>query len=199
MCKISLGETTAGHVVNLLSNDVSRFDIALMSLHFLWIGPLQTAVVTYFLWQELGFSSLLGIATFLLLIPVQGSNIYVYFFYYYHCRTIAVPVYWSARMVFETVFFSRLVGQENVRLSCEDSAQDRRENKIDERDHFRHTSDQNVHLGKAICIYSAIRKEVSAQRLRKRPKAPIYQQSKSRGGDDHRPTQNRSFRAIYKK
>ncbi|XP_060872288.1 probable multidrug resistance-associated protein lethal(2)03659 isoform X2 [Metopolophium dirhodum] len=68
----TLGVTTVGQVINLISNDINRFDAALHMIHFLWIGPLQTIVATYFLWQEIGMSSLIGIATFLFFIPLQG-------------------------------------------------------------------------------------------------------------------------------
>ncbi|XP_022166661.1 multidrug resistance-associated protein 4-like isoform X2 [Myzus persicae] len=67
----SLGETSVGRVVNLLSNDVNRFDRALFFLHFLWIAPLQTIVVTVLLWQELGVSSIFGVATLIMFIPLQ--------------------------------------------------------------------------------------------------------------------------------
>ncbi|XP_060872041.1 ATP-binding cassette subfamily C member 4-like isoform X2 [Metopolophium dirhodum] len=68
----ALDETTVGQMINLVSNDVNHFDITLNKLHYLWIGPLQTIVVTYLLWQEIGMSSLVGIATFLFFIPLQG-------------------------------------------------------------------------------------------------------------------------------
>ncbi|CAI6364367.1 unnamed protein product [Macrosiphum euphorbiae] len=67
----SLGETSVGRVVNLLSNDVNRFDKALFFLHFLWISPLQTIVVSYFLWQEIGVSAIFGVATLIMFIPLQ--------------------------------------------------------------------------------------------------------------------------------
>eukprot|EP00102_Acyrthosiphon_pisum_P027033 XP_016664243.1 PREDICTED: probable multidrug resistance-associated protein lethal(2)03659 isoform X1 [Acyrthosiphon pisum] len=68
----SLCQTTVGQVVNLISNDVNRFDIALRFIQFLWIGPLQTILVTYFLWQEIGVSSIVGITVFLAFVPLQG-------------------------------------------------------------------------------------------------------------------------------
>lgn len=59
-------------MINLISNDVNQFDVSLHKLHYLWIGPLQTIVVTYLLWQEIGVSSLIGIAAFFFFIPLQG-------------------------------------------------------------------------------------------------------------------------------
>ncbi|XP_050059327.1 ATP-binding cassette sub-family C member 4-like isoform X1 [Aphis gossypii] len=66
-----IGKTTVGQVINLLSNDVSRFDKSATFLHYSWITPLQIIVVTYFLWQEIGVSSLLIIAILCFNIPMQ--------------------------------------------------------------------------------------------------------------------------------
>jgi len=70
----ALGETTAGQVVNLMSNDVNRFDVAVIFVHYLWIGPIETFVVTYFMWVEVGPSAAIGVASLLLFIPLQGDN-----------------------------------------------------------------------------------------------------------------------------
>ncbi|CAH1738398.1 unnamed protein product [Aphis gossypii] len=67
----SLDPTTTGHIINLMSNDVNRFDVSLMYLPFLWIGPLETFVTIYFLWQEVGVSSVIGVMTLLIFIPLQ--------------------------------------------------------------------------------------------------------------------------------
>ncbi|KAE9539937.1 hypothetical protein AGLY_005189 [Aphis glycines] len=67
----TFGETAVGQVINLISNDVNRFDCA-KNLHYLWIGPLQIIVGIYFLWQDTGVSLLVGVATFFFFIPLQG-------------------------------------------------------------------------------------------------------------------------------
>ncbi|KAK1170047.1 multidrug resistance-associated protein 4-like [Acipenser oxyrinchus oxyrinchus] len=67
----ALGKTTTGQIVNLLSNDVNKFDEVTIFLHFLWIGPLQAAAVTALLWQEIGPSCLAGMAILVFLMPLQ--------------------------------------------------------------------------------------------------------------------------------
>jgi len=59
--------------VNLISNDVNRFDISFLYIPFLWIGPLETIVTIYFLWQEVGVSSILGVTTLFIFIPLQSE------------------------------------------------------------------------------------------------------------------------------
>ncbi|GFN98114.1 cystic fibrosis transmembrane conductance regulator [Plakobranchus ocellatus] len=68
----ALNESSVGQIVNLMSNDVNRFDQAVIFLHFLWVGPLQALAVLIILWYELGPSVLAGFLVLVLLIPVQG-------------------------------------------------------------------------------------------------------------------------------
>uniref|UniRef100_A0A087XBS8 Multidrug resistance-associated protein 4 n=1 Tax=Poecilia formosa TaxID=48698 RepID=A0A087XBS8_POEFO len=67
----SMGRTTTGQIVNLLSNDVNRFDEIILNLHYLWVGPLQALVIVVFLWSEIGPSCLAGVAAVALMMPVQ--------------------------------------------------------------------------------------------------------------------------------
>ncbi|XP_020800723.1 probable multidrug resistance-associated protein lethal(2)03659 [Drosophila serrata] len=67
----SLGAATSGHVVSLISNDVSRLDSNILFTHFLWVGPLQTCIVTYLMYLQIGISALFGVAFMLLFIPLQ--------------------------------------------------------------------------------------------------------------------------------
>uniref|UniRef100_A0AAG5DBA7 Multidrug resistance-associated protein lethal(2)03659 n=1 Tax=Anopheles atroparvus TaxID=41427 RepID=A0AAG5DBA7_ANOAO len=72
LSKTALGDTTAGQVVNLLSNDVGRLDLAVLFVHYLWIGPLETLVVTYLMYREIGVSAVFGVIFLLLFIPLQA-------------------------------------------------------------------------------------------------------------------------------
>ncbi|XP_034534130.1 multidrug resistance-associated protein 4-like [Notolabrus celidotus] len=67
----AMGKTTTGQIVNLLSNDVNKFDEVTIFLHFLWVGPLQAAVVVGLLWVEIGASCLAGMVVLMFLMPMQ--------------------------------------------------------------------------------------------------------------------------------
>ncbi|KAH8258985.1 hypothetical protein KR038_000986, partial [Drosophila bunnanda] len=71
LSRAALGAATTGHVVNLISNDVSRLDSNIFHAHFLWIGPLQTVLVTYLMYLQIGISAAIGVAFMLLFIPLQ--------------------------------------------------------------------------------------------------------------------------------
>ncbi|KAF5287552.1 hypothetical protein FQA39_LY15881 [Lamprigera yunnana] len=71
LSKTSLGQTTIGQMVNLLSNDVNRFDVAVLFAHYFWVGPLQAIIVTYFMYKEVGISALIGVVSLFLFIPLQ--------------------------------------------------------------------------------------------------------------------------------
>lgn len=72
LSKNALGDTTVGQVVNLLSNDVGRLDLAVLFIHYLWVGPLETVVVTYLMSREVGISSIYGVLFMLAFIPIQA-------------------------------------------------------------------------------------------------------------------------------
>lgn len=74
LSKSALAETTVGQMVNLLSNDVNRFDFAVIHLHNLWVAPLETILVLYFLYTTVGPSAISGIGILLLFIPLQSKN-----------------------------------------------------------------------------------------------------------------------------
>ncbi|EDW89496.2 probable multidrug resistance-associated protein lethal(2)03659 [Drosophila yakuba] len=71
LTKGSLGDSTSGHVVNLISNDVSRLDSSPYNVHYLLVGPLQVLIITYLMYQEIGISAVFGVLFMLLFMPLQ--------------------------------------------------------------------------------------------------------------------------------
>ena len=67
----AVGDSTVGKMVNLLSNDVNRFEQFPFNLHFFWIGPLQFALIVYLSWRSIGNVTFVGAALILLFIPLQ--------------------------------------------------------------------------------------------------------------------------------
>nr|XP_023018987.1 probable multidrug resistance-associated protein lethal(2)03659 [Leptinotarsa decemlineata] len=62
LSKSALAETTIGQMVNLLTNDVGRFDTVAQFFHYLWFTPFLLLVVGYFLFIYVGPSGIVGIA-----------------------------------------------------------------------------------------------------------------------------------------
>ncbi|KAM6945310.1 ATP-binding cassette sub-family C member 4-like [Aplochiton taeniatus] len=71
LSSFAMGRTTTGQIVNLLSNDVNRFDEVTANMHYLWLGPLQAVVIIALLWYEIGPSCLAGALIVLFMLPIQ--------------------------------------------------------------------------------------------------------------------------------
>ncbi|XP_017900175.1 PREDICTED: LOW QUALITY PROTEIN: multidrug resistance-associated protein 4-like, partial [Capra hircus] len=72
LSRSAMGKTTTGQIVNLMSNDVNRFDQVTVFLHYLWMGPLQAVAVTALLWMEIGMSCFAGMAVLIILLLLQS-------------------------------------------------------------------------------------------------------------------------------
>ncbi|CAH0600504.1 unnamed protein product [Chrysodeixis includens] len=74
LSQVSVGEVAGGKLVNLLSNDIARFDYAFMFLHYLWIVPIQAAVVLYFLYDVAGYAPFVGLfGVVIFILPLQAA------------------------------------------------------------------------------------------------------------------------------
>lgn len=60
-----------GQVINLMANDVARFDLAAAFIDCLWKGPVMLILVTYLIYQEIGWFAFFGIGLLLCSLPVQ--------------------------------------------------------------------------------------------------------------------------------
>ncbi|XP_015783978.1 multidrug resistance-associated protein 4-like [Tetranychus urticae] len=67
----ALGQTTTGQIVNLLSNDVARFDYAAEFPFFFIFGPIQVVLYLWILWPQLGISAVVGFIVLFLFAPFQ--------------------------------------------------------------------------------------------------------------------------------
>ncbi|XP_045033103.1 ATP-binding cassette subfamily C member 4 isoform X4 [Daphnia magna] len=68
----ALGQTTIGQMVNIMSNDVNRYDFSVIFLHYLWVGPLHTIISMVILLHVIGPSCLVGLAVLILFVPLQS-------------------------------------------------------------------------------------------------------------------------------
>lgn len=62
-----------GRLINLLSNDLGKFDIAMCFVHDLWKGPAEAILLGYFIYLEIGIAGIIGMAFLLSFIPLQGE------------------------------------------------------------------------------------------------------------------------------
>ncbi|KAJ8716035.1 hypothetical protein PYW08_013320 [Mythimna loreyi] len=72
--RTGLSKTEPGQVINLMSNDVNRFDLVTLFLNYLWITPIVVPVVCYLVWQHVGVATLAA----LLVVAVQTVIVQVY-------------------------------------------------------------------------------------------------------------------------
>lgn len=62
-----------GQVINLMSNDVARFDVTMGFVHDLWKGPIELVLLGYFICREIGIYGLTGIGFVLCFLPIQSK------------------------------------------------------------------------------------------------------------------------------
>ncbi|CAG2167003.1 unnamed protein product [Oppiella nova] len=72
LSQASLAKTTVGHIVNLMSNDITRFDAFSIDIFYLVVAPIQTAIAVYIMYTEIGYHCFVGVALLLLFVPFQA-------------------------------------------------------------------------------------------------------------------------------
>lgn len=68
----ALGDTSPGKVVNLMSNDVNRFDIVAFLICYMWASPIVTVIVLVLLWYEVGWAGPIGMVVIFVVTPIQS-------------------------------------------------------------------------------------------------------------------------------
>ncbi|CAO2602724.1 Cystic fibrosis transmembrane conductance regulator, partial [Lemmus lemmus] len=67
-----LDKISIGQLVSLLSNNLNKFDEGLALAHFVWIAPLQVALLMGLLWELLQFSAFCGLGLLIILVILQA-------------------------------------------------------------------------------------------------------------------------------
>ncbi|MGH0124216.1 UNVERIFIED_CONTAM: hypothetical protein FKN15_024645 [Acipenser sinensis] len=63
---------TVGEIVNLVSADTQKLMDFVVYFNAVWLAPIEITLCLFFLWQHLGPSALAGIATIILIFPLNG-------------------------------------------------------------------------------------------------------------------------------
>ncbi|KAL5004211.1 hypothetical protein ScPMuIL_017667 [Solemya velum] len=67
----SLHKVTSGHIVNLMSTDIEHFNYASETFHYIWVSPIETAVILYLIYRYVGVAAFMTLVVIATLLPVQ--------------------------------------------------------------------------------------------------------------------------------
>lgn len=56
LSKTYIGKISTGKIVNMMSTDVAKFEAVVLWMHYLWVGPIQTILVTYLMYEEVSIN-----------------------------------------------------------------------------------------------------------------------------------------------
>lgn len=73
LSQTALRDTSPGKMVNLLSNDVNRFDLASALINLIWSAPLVTFVAGILIWQEIRWAGIFGMLIVFIVVPLQSK------------------------------------------------------------------------------------------------------------------------------
>lgn len=73
LIKSSTEDGDNGKIINLLTNDLAKFDSAFIVMHEAWKGPLQSVMYLAIIYHEVGWSGVFGVVFLLSFIPLQGK------------------------------------------------------------------------------------------------------------------------------
>lgn len=72
MLKSSTKDGLNGQIINLMSNDLSKFYIASLYVSFLLNGPIQVVIFFIVIYMEIGAAAAIGMAFMISFIPLKG-------------------------------------------------------------------------------------------------------------------------------
>lgn len=139
-----------GKVINLIANDMSRFEIALAFIHDVWKGPVEAMLFAYFIYAQIGVAGVIGMAFLLSFIPIQGNRKLPSHVLCGYLKT-AVVCFHCYSVHWKEIGTTALTHSQTNGLSYEDY----------ERNYPGDSSDQNVRVGKVIRHHGGQDKKVN--------------------------------------
>lgn len=73
--KSSIEDGQNGQIINLLSSDLTKFDVVLMLVADTVNGPVQMVVFFILIYLEIGFNAVIGMAFLASFIPLQSEHL----------------------------------------------------------------------------------------------------------------------------
>lgn len=70
--KYTMSDGVSGQAINILSNDLSRFELTLSYVSEYWQNPLGSVIAGYLIFQQIGVSAFSGLIIFIMFIPFQA-------------------------------------------------------------------------------------------------------------------------------
>ncbi|CAF4608413.1 unnamed protein product, partial [Rotaria sp. Silwood2] len=76
----SVNSLSSGQITNFVSNDASQIELALYFIHYLWVAPVEIALVIIFFWQYVKYICFIAVGYTLFLLTIQASfgRLFVY-------------------------------------------------------------------------------------------------------------------------
>lgn len=57
-----------------MNNDTKCITEVLACINYIWISPLQTLLIAFFIYKNVSLTAVAGIAVFFITIPIQGKD-----------------------------------------------------------------------------------------------------------------------------
>lgn len=73
--KASAEEGQNGKIINILSSDLARFELAFAFLHDIWDGPFEMVLFLGVIYWQISWAGVIGVVFMLAFIPLQGNKV----------------------------------------------------------------------------------------------------------------------------
>lgn len=69
-----MSNLSSGQITNLIANDAGQVDFMFYFINFIWVTPLELALVVYIFWQYVKYIAFIGVGYTLFLLAIQSFS-----------------------------------------------------------------------------------------------------------------------------